>query len=156
MVTTAPQGRVELQQSTSNLLGLPILIGAVLVAIVVSQFAHGDVSTTVLGVCGGAAVLDVFLALYLMRNLGSTLVVTPDDITFTKRQGKRPLSPLVIKRTDGSTLSFRVARNGPMGSEYTGYILKLRDNQTGAEVFAGAFGRKRVQQACESQGWSFA
>jgi hypothetical protein len=52
-------------------------------------------------------------------------------------------------------LSFRMAANGPVGSEYTGYALKLRDNATGKEVYAGAFGRRKVQQACESQGWSF-
>jgi len=153
---SSPQGRVELQQSTSNLLTLPIFIGVVLGAVVISQFAHGHVSASVLGVCGAAAVLDVLMALYFMRNLGSTLVVTPDDITFTRRQGRRPPSHFAIKRTDGSTLSFRVAANGPIGSKYTGYILKLRDNASGDEVFAGAFGRKRVQQACEAQGWSFA
>jgi hypothetical protein len=42
-----------------------------------------------------------------------------------------------------------------VGSEFTGYVLKLRDNATGEEVFAGAWGRHEVQQACESQGWSF-
>jgi hypothetical protein len=52
-------------------------------------------------------------------------------------------------------LSFRMAANGPVGSEYTGYALKLRDNATGKEVYAGAFGRRKVQQACESQGWPF-
>jgi hypothetical protein len=36
-----------------------------------------------------------------------------------------------------------------------GYALKLRDNATGKEVYAGAFGRGKVRQACESQGWSF-
>jgi hypothetical protein len=150
-----PHEGVELTQSTSNLLGLPILIAAVLVAIVVSQFAHGDVSATVLGGCAGAAVLDALFARYLTRNLRATLTVTSDEITFTKQQGKEPASPLVIRRTDGGTLSFRTARNGPFGSQYTGYILKLHDNATGDEVFAGAFGRRRVQQACESQGWSF-
>ena len=43
----------------------------------------------------------------------------------------------------------------PVGSDHTGYVLKLRDNATGKEVYAGAFGRRKVQQACESQGWSF-
>jgi hypothetical protein len=155
-VTSTSQGRIELRQTTSNQLGLPLLIGAALVAIVVSQFAHGDASPTVLGVCAGAAVLDVLLALYLMRNLRSDLVVTRDDITFTRRQGKRPPSRFVISRTDHSTLTFRASRNGPMGSKYTGYTLKLRDTATGDEVIVGAFGRKRVQQACESLGWSFA
>jgi hypothetical protein len=43
-----------------------------------------------------------------------------------------------------------------MGSQYTGYMLKLRDAATGREVFAGVFGgRKRVQEACEAQGWRF-
>ena len=45
--------------------------------------------------------------------------------------------------------------NGLVGSGYTGYVLKLRDNATGEEVHAGAFGRRKVRQACESQGWSF-
>jgi hypothetical protein len=48
-----------------------------------------------------------------------------------------------------------VGANGPVGLQYTGYVLKLRDNATGEEVYAGAFGRRKVQQACESQGWSF-
>ena len=48
-----------------------------------------------------------------------------------------------------------MAANGPIGSDHTGYALKLRDNATGKEVYAGAFGRRKVQQACESQGWSF-
>jgi hypothetical protein len=38
-------------------------------------------STIILGVCAGLAALDIVLALYLLRNMGSTLVVTPDDIT---------------------------------------------------------------------------
>ena len=45
--------------------------------------------------------------------------------------------------------------NGLVGSGYTGYVLELRDNATGKEVYAGAFDRGKVQQACESQGWSF-
>ena len=61
----------------------------------------------------------------------------------------------VIERAAGSTLSFRMSANGPVGSQYTGYALKLRDNATGKEVYAGAFGRGKVQQACKSQGWSF-
>jgi hypothetical protein len=48
-----------------------------------------------------------------------------------------------------------MAANGPVGSEHTGYVLKLRDEATGHEVFAGAFGRGKVQHACELQGWSF-
>jgi hypothetical protein len=48
-----------------------------------------------------------------------------------------------------------MAANGPVGSEYTGYALKLRDNATGQEIYAAAFGRRKVRQACESQGWSF-
>jgi hypothetical protein len=48
-----------------------------------------------------------------------------------------------------------VGANGPVGLPYTGYVLKLHDNATGKDVYAGAFGRRKVQQACESQGWSF-
>ena len=150
-------GRVELRQSAANVLQLPILVAVLLLAVVIRQLFTHQPSTIVLGVCAGAAALDILLAMYFLRNIGSTLVGTADEITFAKRQGrgKGPAPQQVIQRTDGSTLSFRVAANGPVGSQYTGYVLKLRDNVTGKEVYAGAFGRRKVQQACESQGWSF-
>jgi hypothetical protein len=52
-------------------------------------------------------------------------------------------------------LGFSMVVNSPVSSDCTGYVLKLRDNATGKEVYAGAFGRRKVQQACQSQGWSF-
>ena len=154
-VTSVARGQVELQQSAANLLGLPILIAVCLVAVVVRQLFVHPPSAIVFGVCAAVAALDIALAVYLLRNMGSTLVVTADDITFTRHPRRGPAPQHVIQRTADSTLSFRVAANGPIGSEYTGYVLKLRDNATGKEVFAGAFGRRKVQQACESQGWSF-
>lgn len=156
-MTSISRGRVELRQSTANVLQLPIFIAVVLLAIFIRQlFAHPP-STIILGVCAGLAALDIILAAYLLRNFGSALVVTADDITFTRRHRQSRGTPRqqVIQRAAGSVLSFRMAANGPVGSQYTGYALKLRDNATGEEVYAGAFGRRKVQQACESQGWSF-
>jgi len=151
-----PLGRVELRQSRSNQIGLAIFIAIVLAAVVVSQLFARRPGAVVFIVSGVAFALDALLAWYLVRNSGSTLVVTADDITFTRYQGrKRPTNQLVIARTPESRLSFRAAANGVVGSEYTGYALKLRDDSTGKEVYAGAFGRRQVQQACESQGWSF-
>jgi hypothetical protein len=49
-----------------------------------------------------------------------------------------------------------MASNGPVGSKYTGYALKLRDTASGQEVYAGAFGQGRVREACTAQGWTFA
>jgi hypothetical protein len=151
-----PPGRVELRQSRSNQIGLSIFIAVVLAAVAVSQlFAHRP-SAVVFIVCGVALALDVLLAWYLVRNSGSTLVITADDITFTRHQGRtRPANQLVISRTPESRLSFRATPTGMVGSQYTGYALKLRDDATGEAVYAGAFGRRQVQQACESQGWSF-
>jgi hypothetical protein len=146
------QKRIELRQSTSNLVQFPIFIGILVLA--VAFRVEGSQSTVVYIICAVAAVLDVVFAFYLLRNARAMLVITPDEITFTK--GDKVTAPQqVIHRVDGSSLSFRVAANGPVGSKYTGYVLKLRDNATGHEVYAGAFGRKKVQQACESQGWSF-
>jgi hypothetical protein len=34
-------------------------------------------------------------------------------------------------------LGFRMVVNSPVGSDCTGYVLKLRDNATGKEVYAG-------------------
>jgi hypothetical protein len=156
-VTSISRGRAELRQSAANLLQFPGLVAVVLLAIVIRQLFVHPPSTIILGVCAGLAALDIVLAVYLLRNMGSTLVVTADDITFTRRhrRGKGPPPQQVIQRAAGSTLSFRMAANSPVGSGYTGYVLKLRDNATGKEVYAGAFGRRKVQQACESQGWSF-
>ena len=154
--TSASSGRVELRQSTASVLQLPILIAVALLAVVIRELVAGPFSPTVLGVCAAAGALDIVLARYFLRTVTSTLVITADDITFTRRRdGHGPGRPRVIRRTASSTLSLRVGANGPVGSDYTGYMLKLRDNATGAEVYAGAFGRRKVQQACESQGWAF-
>jgi hypothetical protein len=150
----AAGGQIELRQSAANMLGLPILIAVCLLAVTVRQLL-GQPSAIVLGVCAAAAALDVALAVYFLRNMGSTLTVTTDDITFTRHPRRGPAPQQVIQRAAGSTLSFRVGGNGPVGSQYTGYVLKLRDNATGKEVYAGAFGRRKVQQACQAQGWSF-
>jgi hypothetical protein len=151
------RGRAELRQSAANVLQLPGLFAVVLLAIVVRQLFVHPPSAIILGICAGLAALDLVLTVYLLRNTGSTLVVTADDITFTRRRrrGKGPAPQQVIQRAAGSMLSFRMAANGPVGSEYTGYVLKLRDNATGTEVYTGAFGRRKVRRACESQGWSF-
>ena len=156
-VTSVSREPVELRQSAANLLQFPVLIAVVVLAMAIRQlFAHSP-STIILGICAALAALDIVLAVYLLRNMESTLAVTADAITFTRRRarGKGPPPQQVIQRAAGSTLSFRMAANGPAGSQYTGYALKLRDNATGKEVYAGAFGRRKVQQACQSQGWSF-
>ena len=154
-MTSVARGQIELRQSAANLLGLPILIAVALLAVIIRQLFVHPPSTVILGVCAAAAALDVVLTVYLLRNMGSTLAVTADDITFTRHRRRGPAPQQVIQRADGSTLSFRVGANGPVGVQYTGYVLKLRDNATGQEVYAGAFGRRKVQQACESRGWSF-
>ena len=154
-MTSVARGQIELRQSAANLLGLPILIAVCLLAVIVRQLFVHPPSAIILGVCAAAAALDIVLVAYLLRNMGSTLVVTADDITFTRRRRRGPAPQQVIQRSDGSKLSFRVGANGPVGLPYTGYVLKLRDNATGKEVYAGAFGRRKVQQACQAQGWSF-
>lgn len=154
-MTSVVRGQIELRQSAANLLGLAILIAVCLLAVVVRQLFVHPPSAIVLGVCAAGAALDIVLVVYLLRNMGSTLVVTADQITFTRRRHKGLAPQQVIQRAAGSTLSFRVGANGPVGLPYTGYVLKLRDIATGKEVYAGAFGRRKVQQACESQGWSF-
>jgi hypothetical protein len=156
-VTSISRGRAELRQPAANLLQGPVLLAVVLLAVVIRELFVHPPSTIILGVCAGLAALDIVMAVYSLSKIPSTLVVTADDITFTRRhrRGKGPPPQQVIQRAAGSMLSFRMAANGPVGSEYTGYALKLRDNATGKEVYAGAFGRRKVQQACESQGWSF-
>ena len=150
------QAQVELRQPTWSVLQLPILIAVCLVAVVLR--VEGDQTTVTYIICAAGAVLNVLLTIYLLNNTRGRLVVTPNDIMFSRElrpNAKKAAPQQVIHRVDGSTLSFRVASNGPVGSTYTGYILKLRDNATGHEVYAGAFGQRKVQQACESQGWSF-
>jgi hypothetical protein len=154
-MTSVARTQIELRQSAANLLSLPILIAVCLLAVIIRQLFVHPPSAIILGVCAGAAVLDILLGVYFLRNMASTLTVTAGDITFTRRRRRGPAAQQIIQRSADSTLSFRMAANGPVGSQYTGYALKLRDNATGKEVYAGAFGRRKVQQACESQGWSF-
>ena len=118
-MTPISRGRVELRQPAANLLQLPILFAVLLLAMVIRQLFVHPPSTIILGVCAGLTALDIVLAVYLLRNMGSTLVVTADDITFTRRRrrGKGPPPQQVIRRAAGSMLSFRMAGNGPVGSE---------------------------------------
>lgn len=135
---------------------VPVLIALVLIAVVVRQLFVHPPSTTVFGVCAVAAVLDAALAWSVLRSGAATFVVTPSDITFTPQKvtrNKRPV-PQVIRRTDGSTLSFLPQDHGIIG-DHAQSTLKLRDDATGEEVAATIFGRHKVQRACESQGWPF-
>ena len=149
---------MELRQSAANALQFPIFIAVVVLAVAVRQFFPFPPNAVVLAVCAVALLLDVAFGRWALRNAAS-LFVSPDEITFSRHGfegGDGGAASQAIRRTPTSSLSFRTARNGPMGSKYTGYVLKLRDNSTGDEVFAGAFGRRKVQEACESQGWTFA
>ena len=156
-MTTQSAEPITLRQSAANVLGLPILVAVVVIAVVTSELVRGP-SPVVLGVCGTALLLNAVLVRYLLRNMIATLTVTPDAITFVRHRestGKGPAPAQAIQRVADSKLTFRTGRNGPMGSPYTGYVLKLRDTATGQEVFAGAFRRRQVQQACEARGWRF-
>jgi len=132
-----------------------VVIAVGLIAVVVRQLFVHPPSAIVFGVCAVAAVLDGALAWYVLHAGAATFVVTPTDITFTERKvarGKLPPSH-VIQRTGDSMLSFQVQDNGISGNAQS--LLKLRDNSTGEEVAATLFGRRKVQRACESQGWHF-
>lgn len=153
----------RLREIRTDVLGTPafgpvVLIAVVLIAVVVRQLFVHPPSAIVFGVCAVAALLDVAFAWYLLRVGGAIFTVTPADITFTARpilhaQGKRP-PPQIIRRTGGSTLSFRVQDKGIAGDQAQS-LLKLRDDATGQEVAATVFGRRKVRRACESQGWPF-
>ena len=148
---TSPPGSVELRQSPTNALQLPILIAVVILALFISDVARGG-TLTILAICVVSTALDLWLAWWLLRRDRAVLVITPDEITWTRGRDPRR----VISRVPDSKLSFRMAANGPFGSEHTGYALMLRDEATGKEVFGAAFGRTQIQKACESQGWTFA
>ena len=154
-MTPVAAKQIELRQSAANLLGLPILIAVCVLALIIRELFTHPPSAIVLGICAGVAALDIVLTVYFLRNMRSTLTVSADDITFTRHRRAGPAPQQIIQRAADSTLSFRMAANGMVGSQYTGYALKLHDNSTGKEVYAGAFGRQKVQRACESQGWSF-
>jgi hypothetical protein len=72
LVTSISRGRAELRQSAANLLQFPGLLAVVLLAIVIRQLFVHPPSTIILGVCAGLAALDIVLAVYLLRNMGST------------------------------------------------------------------------------------
>jgi hypothetical protein len=154
-MSVAP-GRTEIVQSPQDVLGLPILVGVVLLAVVVRQLTPPGPNAVVLAVCAVAAVLDGVLVAYLLRRARATFVVTPDEITFTRwlGTGNGKGSTFTLDRTPGSKLRFRLQSNGFTGGQIQ-YLLKLRDDATGKEVPATSFGRRPVRRACESQGWTF-
>lgn len=106
-MTPVPRGRAELRQPAANLLQLPVLFAVAVLAMAIRQLFVHPPSAIVLGACAGLAVLDVALALYLLRNTGSTLAVTADDITFTRRRrrGSGPPPQQVIQRRYRCVLS---------------------------------------------------
>src|SRR5580658_7223923 len=97
MTSVAPS-QIELRQSAANLLGLPILIAVCLVAVVVRELFVHPPSARVVGVCAGAAALDIVLSVYLPRTMAPTLTVAADDITFTRRRRSNPAPQQVIQR----------------------------------------------------------
>lgn len=147
-------GRTEISSSPQDMLGLPILIAVVLVAVVARQFLPPPASPVVLIVCGVLAVLDGFFVAWVLRQGGPTFVVTHDRITFTRRPSTDQEKSFSIDRASGSSLRFRLQYNGFIGGQMQ-YLLKLRDDVTGTEVPATSFGKRKVRQACESQGWTF-
>jgi hypothetical protein len=151
---TVGAGRTEIEQSSADAIGLPILVAVVVVAIVVRQLFPPGPDLVVMVVCAVVAVLDVGFAYYILRKGRATFVVTADEITFTGVRWGGHHAALALRRAPGSTLSFRLQRNGITAGQFQ-YLLKLRDETTGQEVPAGTFGRRKVRQACESQGWTF-
>lgn len=154
MKMSVSPGRTEIEQSPADAIGLPILVAVVLVAIVVRQLFPPGPDLIVMVVCAVMAVLDVGFAFFILRRGRATFVVTSDAITFSGAQWGGRSAPLAIERAPGSTLRFRLQRNGITAGQFQ-YLLKLRDDATGQEVPAGSFGRRKVRQACESQGWTF-
>jgi hypothetical protein len=147
-------GRTQLLQSRRDVLALPIFLAIVILAVAVRQF-FGRPSVIVLAVCGGAFVLLIPLSRFIQRNGAATLIVTADDITFTRvRPGGKDAPEEVMQRAADSRLSFRLQSNGFVGNQPS-YLLKLRDQATGKELPVTGLGRRPVRQACESQGWQF-
>ena len=111
-MTSAARTQIELRQSAANLLSLPILIAVCLLAVIIRQLFVHPPSAIIFGICAGAAVLDIVLGVYFLHNMESTLTVTADDITFTRRRRGGPAPQQIIQRAADSTLSFRMAANG--------------------------------------------
>ena len=92
-MTSISRGRAELRQPAANLLQGPVLLAVVLLAAVIRELFTHPPSTIILGVCAGLAALDIVLAAYSLSKIPSTLVVTADDITFTRRQTGQGAAP---------------------------------------------------------------
>ena len=151
---TAP-GRSELHQSRSDVLGLPMLVGIVLVAVIAREVFTPHPSAIVLTICGVAAVLEIPLARWCLRNGAASLIVTHDDITFTRHgTSEKPAVTKTLQRTADSKLRFRLQSNGFVGGQPQ-YALKLHDDATGNELGVTGFTRSKVRQACVEQGWPF-
>jgi hypothetical protein len=154
-LSVAP-GRSEIEQSAADVVAFPLFLAVVLLAVVLRQLFPPGPSTVVLVICAVAAVLDLIMARWFLRRSRATFVVTANDITFTPAQasGGKVSPPLVLEHAADSILRFRMRSNGFVGGQIV-YVLKLRDETTGTEIPAGTFGKRKVKQACEAQGWTF-
>lgn len=155
MKTLTEPGRTTLTQSPQDVIALPIFLGVVLAAVIIRQFAPPPANVIVVSVTGALLVLDVAFAVYLKRSGAAMLVVTPDDITFTREKKSANFEPATLHRTPQTTLAFRLQSNGFIGNQIN-YSLKLRDTSTGSEMNVKTFGKRPVRRACEAQGWPFA
>jgi hypothetical protein len=149
-------GQTLLRETRADVLAFPGFLAVVVIAALIRAFFAHPRSPAALSVCAVILALDVVLAWYVQRTGRASFAVTPDDITFTPRPGTgaTPPPPQVLRRTAGSTLSFRMQDNGIIGGQQV-FRLKLRDDATGEEIAATTFGRVKVRRACQSQGWPF-
>lgn len=149
---------VFFRESRYSQLGLPMFIAVLLVVVAVRMAFAPSHSAAEFVVFPAIAVLGVVLTWYMLASGRATFVVTAEDITYNPRPGRRRahqhVRPRVIRRTPGSTLSFRIESAGNTDGQPM-YRLRLRDDATGDEIPVAPFGRVKVRQACESHGWQF-
>jgi hypothetical protein len=145
-----------LRETRADVLAFPGLLAVVLIVALIRVLTARHPQPAAIGVCAALIALDLLLFWYLPKTGRASFVVTPDDITFTPRQGRgyKGAKPQVLRHSPGSTLSFHMVDGGFVGDQQV-YHLKLRDSVTGDEIAATTFGRVKVRRACESQGWTF-
>jgi hypothetical protein len=155
-MTAMAAGRTMLRETRADVLAFPGFIGVVMIVAFIRVLTARHPQPAAIVICVTLLIVDIFLFWYVPRTGRASFVVTPEDITFTPRQGRghQGAKPQVLKHSPGSTLSFHLKDNGFVGGQPV-YLLKLRDDASGDEIAATTFGRAKVRRACESQGWTF-
>ena len=153
-----PTAPTVFEEPRSNLVGLPIFIGAVCLLAVGSVVLRGippDTQTrAAVGVMAAIAVACVFWALRWRTIRLATLAIDHEAIVMTPR-GRKPQPRRIVRRPD-SRLQVKISSSGTASPTAVSVYVLFDEVAGQPRLPIDNFGVERVKQACVRHGWVMA